>query len=512
MVSKLLAVFLGTWWGLYAQERPSSFELTLPDFFDHSFPSGSKAVIEIPGGRKITRIRLLIRDAQKLNINPGAYKVFVNGTGIGNVFEERTVKEGTLLLMEPEMLRRRPDKPFDGREHALEIIAETAYRKWYGNWLIRVNDNNQNAYFGNFFKLSADDPKGVPPDLVVTEPSMPPVADPKGTPLLLRVKGMTSRGASLLLDGKQLQPPRMTEVVEFDETVEVAPARKELLLEALDEKGNRRQIIIPVYQPPNTARRPGFAGQKYALVIGISRFGRLQGAPPDIPFAASEAEEFARHLENKAGFKHENIRLLIDEKATLEDVRIGFSDFAAKATSKDVLVVYLATHGFHDPRPGRSDRMYLAWHGTRMQQLDSSAMAFSDIEILLNRSIRTNQCVLIFDISHQIDSDWTFDGGQHLNLVNNRIFSVFRDKPEWAVLVSGSGGEISGKHAQSNTSRFSYWLLEGSGGAADLNHDGVITAAELFQYVSEKVKQESGASQIPRFQLSVNDSMATFLQ
>ena len=69
------------------------------------------------------------------------------------------------------------------------------------------------------------------------------------------------------------------------------------------------------------------------------------------------------HLEKKAGFKHENIRLLTDEKASMEDVRVGFSDFAAKATSKDLLVVYVATHGFHDPRPGRSDRMYLAWRG-----------------------------------------------------------------------------------------------------------------------------------------------------
>src|SRR5207302_5528336 len=100
-------------------------------------------------------------------------------------------------------------------------------------------------------------------------------------------------------------------------------------------------------------------------VAGISRFGQIKGIPPAIPFAAAEAEEFAGHLEKQAGFKHENIRLLIDERATTEAVRIALSDFAAKATSKDVLVVYVATHAFHDPRPGRADRMYLAWHGTQ---------------------------------------------------------------------------------------------------------------------------------------------------
>jgi hypothetical protein len=507
-----VAVFFVVCSGLFAQERPAPFELTLPEFFEHSFPSGSKTVIEIPSGRRISRIRLLIRDAQKLNISPGAYKVFVNGAGIGNVFEERTVKEGTLLVMESDMLRRRPDKPFAGREHALEIVTETAYRKWYGNWLIRENDSRQNAYFGNFFKLSPDDPKGIPPDLIVTEPATPPVLDPKTGPARVRLKGLTSRGASLLLDGQPLQPAAMTEIAEFDRDVEILPGQRELLVEAVDEKGNRRQIIIPIYQPAPASRKPGFAGQKYALVIGISRFGRLQGVPPDIPFASAEAEEFARHLEKSAGFKHENIRLLNDEKATLEEVRIGISDFAGRATAKDLLVVYVATHGFHDPRPGRSDRMYLAWYGTRVEQLDSSAMSFSDMEILLNRSIRTNQCFLIFDISHPIDSEWSFEAGKHLNLVNNRIFSVFRDRPEWQVLVSGSGGEVSGNHAQGDSSRFNYWLLQGLEGAADLNHDNVVTATELFQYVSEKVKQESRGTQIPRFQLANRDPMAGFLQ
>src|ERR1041384_4011733 len=175
MSGRTLGLILATTWGLSAQERPSPFEITLPDFFDASFPSGTKGVIEIPSGRNLTRLRLLIRDAQKLKINPGAYKVFVNGVGIGNMFEERTVKDGTLLVMEATDVRRRPDKPFEGREHAIEIVAETAYRRWYGNWLIRENDEKQNLYFGNFSKLAPEDPKAIPPDLIVTEPATPPV-------------------------------------------------------------------------------------------------------------------------------------------------------------------------------------------------------------------------------------------------------------------------------------------------------------------------------------------------
>jgi hypothetical protein len=508
---EIITCLLLTGWGISAQERPSPFELTLPDFFESSFPGGSKTIIEVPSGRYITRLRLLIRDAQKLKIAPGAFKIFVNGNGIGNVFEERTVPGGTLLVMEPDLLRRRPDKPFEGHEHALEVIAETKFRKWYGNWLIRENDKRENAYFLTSFKISPDDPKGLAPDLQVTEPTVPPVFSAGATSLQLHLKGITSRGASLLLNGAEFAKPGFGEIVEFDKTVEVTFDRKELRLEAVDEKGNQRQITIPVYETAEASRRPRFAGQKYAVVIGISRFAPLQGTPPAIPYASAEAEELANTLEKRAGFKHENIRLLTDEKANLENVRLALSDFAAKATSRDMLIVYMATHGFHDPRPGREERLYLASYGTRLDQLDASAMGFSDLEILLNRSVRTDHCFLIFDISHQLDADWSFDGGRHVSLVNKRIFHIFQDKPEWSALISGSAGEISGQHGKGDASRFNYWLLKGLEGAADISGDGVVTASELFQYVSEKVKQESGATQVPRFQLSATGGAVDLL-
>jgi uncharacterized caspase-like protein len=44
---------------------------------------------------------------------------------------------------------------------------------------------------------------------------------------------------------------------------------------------------------------------------------------------------------------------------------------------------------------------------------------------------------------------------------------------------------------------FSYWLMNGLRGAADLNRDKYITAGELFVYTRRAVEQNSGGRQIP---------------
>ena len=40
---------------------------------------------------------------------------------------------------------------------------------------------------------------------------------------------------------------------------------------------------------------------------------------------------------------------------------------------------------------------------------------------------------------------------------------------------------------------FSYYLIEGLKGAADLNRDGIVTLQELYEYVEQQVTQKSRA-------------------
>lgn len=486
--------------GLSGQEGPSLFQLNLPDFFETWF-SGTNNLIEVPD-RPIRRLSILVRDAQSRNINPGRYRITVNGKGLGNVLEERTTTDGTLLVMDPESLRKRPDELFDARENAIEVAAEDRRgRRYYQNWIVRVNDSQQNAMFGFSSSVSREDPKAVPPDLVITEPTVPPSFRGAEPAIAVVVKGRMSSGAALKVNGQPAVSSKLGAIVTFEYTATVTPSQHELIVEAVDGKGGARRAIIPVYHPLSTAPRARFGGQKYAVLIGISQFGNGKEFPPPLSLAAADVRQLAQALETQAGFKPDNIRVLTDEKATLQLVRVALSDFAAKAQGNDLLVTYFATHGLHDPRPNRGDKLYLALSGTQLPTMDSTALPFSDLELMLSRSVRTNQCFLMFDVGHELRDDWQFRAGR--NLVNNHVLNLFSDKPGWSILVSASSDEVSLDNSITGkaSSLFSKALAQGLGGAADLNGDGVITARELFGFVTEKVKTDSKGNQQPRFRL-----------
>src|SRR3954467_7578862 len=108
--------------GFSGQESPSVFQLWLPDFFGAPFAGGG-SVIELPD-KPIQRLTVLIKDAQRRNFNPGRYRITVNGKGLGNVFDERTTNDGTLLDMDLLALRKRPDELFDPAENDIEVMGE----------------------------------------------------------------------------------------------------------------------------------------------------------------------------------------------------------------------------------------------------------------------------------------------------------------------------------------------------------------------------------------------------
>jgi hypothetical protein len=483
--------------GASAQEAPNRFQLTLPDFFETPFPSGV-SIVDLPD-RPIRRMSILISQAFERNITSSSVRVLVNGKGIGNILEARSVAEGMLLTMDPSLLSRRPDELFDPRENAIEITAsDSRQRRYYQSWIVRTGVG-QNPYFAYSASISPDDPRGAPPDLILDDPAAPPVFPLNRNSIQVTIKGTCSSArppTQIVLNGKPLLTVSQ-KIAGFQQTVDVNRGTKELTLEASDAGGNRRTVVIPVIvQQPN---RPvvHFAGAKYAVVIGISRYGAATDAPPPLATAAADAAALATQLEQAGGFHKENVRILLDDQATLPQIRTAFYDFASKATANDLLVVYVNARGLHDPRPGKGDRLYLAPFGTRLSQIDATTLSLDDLEMLLSKSVRSNHTFLIFDVGHHIEGDWKFPGR---SLVNNRLLNLFSGQEGWAVLVSGSADEDS--HVSGGGSGvFGHWLARGLAGEADLNLDRVVTSDELFRFVSEKVRVESSGAQNPRYRL-----------
>jgi len=489
-----LFVFLA---GAFAQEAPIRIQLLLPDFFGTPF-TGDHSLIEVPE-RPISRMKILLLKSAERNLTTGAVNVWVNGNAVSNIFDSRNVADGTQLSMGPSTMGKRPDELFDPRENAIEVLAtDNRGRKYYQSWILRTT-GSYNPYFAYQGTISPDDPRGVPPDVLLSEPLAPPVLKPGQASAQVTVKGTCSSDhpAVAIKIGSQLVGIQ-SRSESFAQAVGISRNMKELVIEATDQKGNRRTIVIPVIAQGNQAPKPRSSAGKYALIVGVSNYGDGKGAPPALPQAAAGAGTMARELEGKAGFRKENIRLLRDENATRDNLRIAFNDFAAKAQGDDLLVIYVIGRAMHDPQPGSNEKMYLALFGTQMKAMDSTAVSFADLAMWLDQSVRCNHTFVIFDVGHEVQGDWRFPGP---SLVNNHLLGLFSEQKGRAVLTSGSAGEVSLTRSDGQ-SLFTYWLTRGLEGEADLNRDRVVTADELFRFVEEKVREESAGKQVPNFRLS----------
>jgi Caspase domain len=482
--------------GALAQGGPPNFQLILPDFAGTPIEG-----VTILPDRPIQRLSVLVPRNPEREIPTSGVRMWVNGKGMGNVLDSRGITEGLLLTMDPANLKKRPDELFDPIENTIEVQAtDKQSRTYYQSWILRTG-GGENAFFTYSSVVSPNDPAGVPPDLIVEEPRVPPVLSPDQASARITVRGKIASAhpaTALKANGQTLKTVQEASA-SFQQNIDIRRDMKEIVLEAIDQRNNRRSVIIPLVIQQKQTAKIRFAGARYAFVVGISKYGDAKDAPPPLPLAAPAAAELARSLQEGAGFRKENIRVLMDEQATRDQIRAGFSDFAAKAQGDDLLVIYVAAYGLHDPRPGKSDRIYLAPHGTQLSQVEATALTFDDLEMWLSRYVKCNQTFLIFDVAHEVTGNyWKFSGP---NLVSNHVLNLFSDQAGRAVLVSGSAGQVSRNATDGKSLAFTRWMSHALAGEADLNLDRVVTAGEFFRFVTEKVREESNGAQTPRSRL-----------
>lgn len=464
------------------------FELSLPDL-NRTITGGTNVVADIPV-RQISRLTIQVTGSADTNLTYGDLRVRINGKGARNVFDVGSNTRGKFLTMTPATLRMRRDTLFDRQENTIEVYGKDKRgREYYQNWILRNGRDDLNPYFTYVASMSPNDDTGVPPDLSVDSPSAPVVFPAGKTSVTVRVKAVASAASgvdALLLNGNPVSGAPKAPTVNVEQTMALARGAKSFTVEAADTKGNKRTVTVPILYPGSNAAPPSLAGQAWALIIGISRFTAAAGPPPPLPAAAFDAKEMAAELKAH-GFKDENIRLLVDEQATVEQIRTALGDFMAKAKPEDLLILYWSTQGLHDP--ASPDKVYLAASNTQSLHLSDTAIDTEELQLLLDRSVRSRHTLLFFDAEHPLGYEWWFQGK---SIVNTHLLNLFDDQLGRSVLVAGTAGNESGRGI------FSTAVVEGLAGKADLDENHVVTAREICDYTVEAVRKATGGSQIPR--------------
>jgi uncharacterized caspase-like protein len=195
--------------------------------------------------------------------------------------------------------------------------------------------------------------------------------------------------------------------------------------------------------------------------------------------------------------------------ATILDVRSALERFLPRAGPEDLIFLFIAGHGAPDPYAPRN--LYFLMNDTKVADMPNTALPMAELQELLDNRVRAQRVVVFVDTCHSAGiSGTTLVTGRQLVQTENNIFNLyaanlFRETGR-AVLTSSDVNEISRESPKWGGGHgiFTWALLEGLRGEADANKDRLITAGELFDFVSNHVRIATAFRQNPRAMAGLN--------
>jgi hypothetical protein len=280
-----------------------------------------------------------------------------------------------------------------------------------------------------------------------------------------------------------------------------------LVVSASEPDGTLRQEVrtvffdkpkVTVTVPPPPPAPP--TRDRWAVVVGVGRY-----ESPDIPrlrYTVPDAEAIYQVLTGPAGFTPEHVFLLTDKterKPTLRNLKWALGTFLARSAQKDdTVLIFFAGHGAPevDQRGVERDGLakYLIPSDAEPDDLYSSALPMDELQTIFGR-IEAERVVMFLDACYSGAAGGRTFASKKTRAVNlDDLFleRLTRSKGR-AILTASRPAEVSIELPELGHGLFTYYLLRGLQGAADLNRDGIVSLQELYEYVEQQVSQKARA-------------------
>ncbi len=247
--------------------------------------------------------------------------------------------------------------------------------------------------------------------------------------------------------------------------------------------------------PVDVDDMPKFGGKlkqpkAVGIAIGIGRF-REEGLAR-VKYAARDAESMAAYWQAIAGVPVTRIKRLIDAGALKHDLAETFEEWLPKLVDQTtVLYVYASGRGLVDSTTGAVSLLPFdgnAGGSSRLYSLRRLQDALSKLPI--------QRAIIILDLS--LDRTELKEGAEPVPPFWEQD-GLSKDKVMW--MVGNRGVQDAHPYDLGQHGLFTYELLKGWGGAADIDKDGTILAGELCTYtrgrVSKVAREQFGNEQEP---------------
>ncbi len=240
----------------------------------------------------------------------------------------------------------------------------------------------------------------------------------------------------------------------------------------------------------------------FAVVIGISQYDHFGSSISNLKYADRDAKSFLEFLKTPAGggVTDDAVTLLLNEQATTANIRHALFTFLTAAQPQDTVVIYIAGHGAPDPHDPRN--LYLITADTKPDDMGGTAFPMWQMQDVFERVLKANKVITVADTCHSygFSGARAEDAGAKGSNLINQYMERYASKGQRAVITASDISESSYEDAQWGDGHgvFTYFLLRGLNGEADKNHDGVVTAGELFGYLQNEVPKATNGKQNPR--------------
>ena len=206
----------------------------------------------------------------------------------------------------------------------------------------------------------------------------------------------------------------------------------------------------------------------YVVSVGISHYKNINSLVlPD---------KDAKSISNLYKQKTKDVILITGKYATKEKILKSLRDQFARASSNDMIIFYFSGHGY----PG-GICPYDMTNDIR------TGLSYKEIKAILKKSKAKNKIII---------ADACFSGG--LRVGTQSSGSANNDKDKSVILfLSSRSNETSGENTLLSNGFFTKALIRGLKGGADENRDKLITAKEIFTFVSTDVQKKTKNEQHP---------------
>ena len=178
--------------------------------------------------------------------------------------------------------------------------------------------------------------------------------------------------------------------IDFSERIRLREGKNEIIVAARDAEGLAAKKTISIQL---TKKRM----EIWAVVIGISKYKNI----PSLKYAANDAREFYRYLAEVNRIPKDHIWLLLDEEATLDNLKsVLGTQLRRQAGKDDMVIIYLAGHGATERDAASPDgdglEKYILPYNANPKDLFASALPMNDVSKIFQR-ISSEKVVFISD-------------------------------------------------------------------------------------------------------------------